>query len=594
MVCQWEELVNRERRRPAAVLPFDIENGASISRRTCLVGAATLVGVGTALGSSVAGTSKSIGSNSNSIGSKSNSVLIASRDNAVVATAGGQVRGYTRNGIYTFKGIPYAESTAAANRFMPPVKLKPWSGVRSCMAYGPVSPQPPRPRLDWQNDEANFLIPQNDGIQDEDCLRVNVWTLVLGANAKLPVMVWLHGGRYSTGSGQNLCAYDGENLSRRGEVIVVSLNHRLGALGFMDLSQWDERYATSGNVGMLDIVAALEWVRDNIASFGGDPARVTIFGHSGGAGKVAALMAMPGARGLFHRAIAQSGPILRVREPQGAQRLAEETLSELGLDRARLMELQYMPYNHIVAAGSKVISRYHGPIFSPDLSRLEDTVGWAPVNDGKSLLHPFDSEGLRISAHVPMLVGTTLNEVATNIGHPDGETMTDAQLLAQVHEMVGERAAEVVAVFRERTPRAKPFDLWSRIASAPVRGVAIEQCKRKAALAGAPAWLYWFTWQTPVLDGRPHAFHGAELPFMFNNAEHCESITGGGPDAIELAHRMSDTWAQFARAGDPNHAGLQRWPAFNPERMPTMIFDSRCQAQEAPDGKEQAAMPPSR
>jgi para-nitrobenzyl esterase len=152
----------------------------------------------------------------------------------------------------------------------------------------------------------------------------------------------------------------------------------------------------------------------------------------------------------------------------------------------------------------------------------------------------------------------------------------------------------VVAVFQGRTPRAKPFDLWSRIASAPVRGVAIEQCKRKAALAGAPAWLYWFTWQTPVLDGRPHAFHGAELPFMFNNAERCESITGGGPDAIELAHRMSDTWAQFARTGDPNHAGLQRWPEFNPERMPTMIFDSRCQAQEAPDGKEQAAMPPLR
>jgi para-nitrobenzyl esterase len=577
--------MKREQRRSASVLPIDIENGAPISRRTCLVGAATLVGVGTAFGSSAAGTRESIGS-------KSRSVLIASRDNAVVATADGQVRGYTRNGIHTFKGVPYAESTAGPNRFMPPVKLKPWSGVRSCMAYGPVSPQPPR--FDWQNDEANFLVPQDDGIQDEDCLRVNVWTPVLGANAKLPVMVWLHGGRYSTGSGHNQRACDGENLSRRGEVIIVSLNHRLGALGFMDLSQFGERYAASGNVGMLDIVAALEWVRDTIALFGGDPTCVTIFGHSGGAGKVAALMAMPGARGLFHRAIAQSGPILRVREPQGAQRLAEETLSELGLDRDRLMELQYMPFSHIVAAGSKVISRYHGPIFSPDLSRLEDTVGWAPVNDGKSLLHPFDSEGLRMSAHVPMLVGTTLNEVATNIGHPDGEAMTDAQLLAQVREMVGERAAEVVAVFRERTPRAKPFDLWSRIASAPVRGVAIEQCKRKAALGGAPTWLYWFTWQTPVLDGRPHAFHGAELPFMFNNAERCETATGGGPEAIELSHRMSDTWARFALTGDPNHTGLQRWPWFTSERMPTMIFDSRCQALDAPDGKEQAAIPPAR
>jgi len=304
-------------------------------------------------------------------------------------------------------------------------------------------------------------------------------------------------------------------------------------------------------------------------------------------------MAMPGAHGLFHRAIAQSGPILRVRAPQGAQRLVDETLNELELDRARLAELQYMSYNQIVAAGSKVIARYHGPIFSPDLSRLEDTVGWAPVCDGKRLLHPFDPEGLQISAHVPMIVGTTLNEVATNIGHSDGEAMTKARLLAQVQEMVGERAAEVVAVFQERTPKAKPFDLWSRIASAPVRGVAIEQCKRKAALDGAPTWLYWFTWQTPVLDGRPHAFHGAELPFVFNNAERCDSVTGGGSDAIDLAHRMSDTWAQFARTGDPNHTDLQKWPLFTSERMPTMIFDSRCRAQEAPDFKEQAAIPPA-
>ena len=557
---------------------------APISRRTCLVGAASLVGMGATLGSRDAGTTESTGT-------KAASTLIASRDNAVVPTAGGHVRGYTRNGIYTFKGIPYAEATAGMNRFMPPVKLKPWSGVRSCMAYGPVSPQPPG--HDMQNDEMNFLLPLDDGVQGEDSLRVNVWTPALGANAKFPVMVFLHGGRYTTGSGQLLRAYDGENLSRRGEVIVVSLNHRLGALGFMDLSKFDERYALSGNVGMLDILAALEWVRDNIAAFGGNPACVTIFGHSGGAGKVTALTAMPGAHGLFHRAIAQSGPVLRMRTPQAAEQLAYETLRELGIDRTRLSELQRLPYSQIVAAGNKVVSRYSGPIFSPDLSHLQDTVGWAPVSDGKVLLQPFDPEGLRVAAHVPMLMGTTLNEMATNIGSPEGESMTDTELLARVREIVGERAGQVVEAFRQRTPEAKAFDLWSRIASAPVRGAVIEQCRRKVTVAEGPVWLYWFTWQTPVLDGRPHAFHGAELPFVFNNTELCDTITGGGRGARELAHRMSDTWVQFARTGNPNHGGLDNWPAFTAERESTMIFDTLCQAQDGPDQKELATVPPA-
>ena len=563
----------------------DSTASATISRRRCLVGAASLVGVGATLRSNVAGATESVGTRGASV------VLTASRDNAVVPTAGGHVRGYTRNGVYTFKGIPYAESTAGMNRFMPPVRLKPWSGVRSCLSYGPVSPQPPA--HDLQNDEMNFLVPQDDGVQGEDCLRVNVWTPVLGANGKLPVMVFLHGGRYTSGSGQLLRAYDGENLSRRGEVVVLSLNHRLGALGFMDLSKFDERYALSGNAGMLDILAALEWVRDNISAFGGNPGCITIFGHSGGAGKVTALTAMPGARGLFHRAIAQSGPVLRMRTPQAAQRLAEETLHELEVDRKRQSELQRLPYSQIVAAGSKVISRYSGPIFSPDLSRLEDTVGWAPVSDGKILLQPFDPEGLRVAAHVPMLMGTTLNEIATNIGYPEGEAMTETELLARVKEKVGERAGQVVAAFRQRTPEAKAFDLWSRIASAPVRGAVIEQCKRKVMAGEAPVWLYWFTWQTPVLDGRPHAFHGAELPFVFDNAELCDTATGGGRGAMELARRMSDTWVQFARTGNPNHAGLENWPAFTAERESTMIFDTRCQAQDGPDRKELATVPPA-
>jgi len=514
--------------------------------------------------------------------------IVASRDHAVVETAAGRVRGYTRNGIYTFKGIPYAGPTWGPNRFLPPTRVKAWTGVRSSMQYGEVSPQPPR--AGWKNDEEAFMFAWDDGVQGEDCLRVNVWTAGLDAGAKRPVMVWLHGGGFVAGSGQELRAYDGENLARRGDVVVVTLNHRLGALGYLDLSHvGGEAFASSGNVGMLDLVAALEWVRDNIAGFGGDPGRVTIWGQSGGGGKVAALMAMPAAQGLFHRAIVESGSMLRVRTPESAARLTDEVLKELELDGTRLAELQYMPYEQIVSAGEKVLARQ--PSGLPDFRRAAERMGWGPVMDGRIIpQHPFDPAAPAISARVPMIVGTNLNEFVTNINHPDGEDMTEEEMLARVRSLHGDRAAQVVAVFRERTPQAKPFDIWSRIAAAPIRAAAIEQCARKAAQHAAPAYLYWFTWQTPILDGRPRAFHCAELPFVFNNAERCETMTGGGPEAIELAHRMSDAWVRFARTGDPNGPGFPHWPAFDERRVPTMVFDTRCEAVNGPDAGEQAVI----
>jgi para-nitrobenzyl esterase len=403
-------------------------------------------------------------------------------------------------------------------------------------------------------------------------------------------MVWLHGGGFVAGSGQELRAYDGENLARRGDVVVVSLNHRLGGVGFLDLSQSkDERFVPSGNVGMLDIVAALEWVRDNIAAFGGDPGCVTIFGQSGGGGKVAALMAMPSARGLFHRAIVESGSMLRVRSRESAVRLTEELLKELDLDYSRLTDLQYLPYQQIITAGAKILARQ--PRRMPDFRRMAEQLGWGPVNDGAVIpQHPFDPVAPSISADVPMIVGTCLNEFINNINNPDGEAMTEEQMLGLVKGIYGDRASQVIAVFRERTPTATPFAIWSRIGAAPIRAAAIEQCTRKAAQNAAPAYLYWFTWQTPVLDGRPHAFHCAELPFVFNNAERCETMTGGGPEAIELAHRMSDAWVRFARTGNPNGAGLPNWPAFNTDRRATMVFDNHCEVQYGPDAKEQAAI----
>jgi len=554
-----------------------------ISRREILGGAAAAAGIAAA----IPGVSMGV-EQSSKVASAEGATIVASRDHAVIETASGRVRGYSRRGIYTFKGIPYAGPTWGPNRFMPPVPVKPWKGVRSSMQYGEVSPQPPR--AGWKNDEEAFMFDWDDGVQGEDCLRVNVWTSGADAAAKRPVMVWLHGGGYVAGSGQELLAYDGESLARRGDVVVVSLNHRLGALGYLDLSRiGGEAFQSAGNVGMLDIVAALEWVRDNIAQFGGDPGRVTIWGQSGGGGKVAALMAMPAAHGLFHRAIVESGSILRVQTPDSAARLTEEVLQELGLDAMRLPELQYLPHAQLVGAGEKVLARQ--PRGLPDFRRTAERLGWGPVLDGRNIpQHPFDPVAPALSASVPMIVGTNLNEFVTNINRPDGEGMSEEEMLTNVRRVYGNRAEQVVAAFRERTPRAKPFDIWSHIAAAPVRAAAIEQCRRKAAENAAPAYLYWFTWKTPVLDGRPRAFHCAELPFVFNNAERCETMTGGGPEATALAHRMSDAWVRFARTGDPNGAGLPHWPPFNARQAPTMMFDNRCEALDGPDAREQAVI----
>jgi para-nitrobenzyl esterase len=516
---------------------------------------------------------------------------LAARDGeAIAATRAGRVAGYVRNAIYTFKGIPYADDTAGANRFMPPAKPKSWAGVRSSRQYGYVAPQ--GDRAGWANDEEAFMFAWDDGVQGEDCLRVNVWTPGINDRKKRPVMLWLHGGGYTAGSGQELRSYDGENLARRGDVAVVSLNHRLNVLGHLDLSGFGDRYAASGNVGMLDIVAALEWVRDNIENFGGDPGNVTIFGQSGGGGKVSALMAMPAAKGLFHRAIVESGSMSRGIPQENAHKLADAIVSELGLGKDSLAKIQSLPFQQLFGAAQKILDerRPKMPGGIPNFRRISDSLGFAPVVDGKTLpAHPFDPRAPAISADIPMIIGTTLNEFVTAINHPEYEAMSDEMLQSRVREVYADKAPSVIAAFRDRTPHAKPFDLWSRIASAGVRESAIRQAKLKAAQGRAPAYLYWFTWQTPILSGRPRAFHCSEIAFVFDNTDRCETMTGGTAEARALAGRMSDAWIQFARSGNPNHARLPHWPAFSADQ-PSMIFDNVPTVAMNPDGAEQRSI----
>ena len=559
-------------------------NAAGVGRRTLLKGAATLAG-GALLPGAVRASAAAVVNGCST-------TVVAGSGKAVVETTAGKVSGAIRNGIYTYKGIPYAAPVGGEARYMAPAKPRPWAGVRSSMQYGPVSPQ--AARTGWANDEEAWLFSWDDGIPGEDCLRVNVWTPGINDNKKRPVMFWIHGGGFQAGSGQELPSYDGENLSRRGDVVVVSVNHRLGVLGYLNLAEvGGEKYAASANVGQLDLVAALEWVRDNIANFGGDPGNVTIFGQSGGGSKVGTLMAMPAAKGLFHKAIVQSGSGLRMATPENTARLAAATLAELNLNANHLDQLHKLPVQALIAAGQAAMRK-----LSPGgaggfrvFQRRADRAGWAPTVDGKFLpQHPFDPGPSAISAGIPMLIGTTLNEFAGGINNPNVDSLTEAELAGRVREMYGERGSAILAAFRKAHPTAKPYDIFSFISTVPTRHNAVTQAELKAAQGGAPAYLYLFTWQTPVLDSRPRAFHCAELAFVFDNIDRCVNMTGGGPEARALAAKMSDAWVAFARKGDPNHAGLPKWPAFNAKQGPTMIFDNKCEVKNDPDRTERLAI----
>jgi para-nitrobenzyl esterase len=402
-------------------------------------------------------------------------------------------------------------------------------------------------------------------------------------------MVWLHGGGFVSGSSQEHRAYDGERLSRRGDVVVVSLNHRLGPLGYLNLAAYGERYASSAHLGMLDIITALEWVRDNIANFGGDPGNVTIFGQSGGGGKVGALMAMPAAQGLFHRAIVQSGSFLRAVVPERSAILTKAFLDELNLSGSQVDQLQTVPLQKLIEAGDAALLKTH-PHAPLVWSRVADQLGWGPVVDGKLLpQHPFDPAAPAISAQVPMLIGTVGNEFTTSLNHPELESMTEAEVTKRLGDMYGNQPEHIFQVFRAAHPEAKPFDIFSLAMTAQVRQGAVIQAGLKA-VQGTPAYLYWFTWKTPVLDGRPRSIHCIDLPFCFDNTDRNENLTGGGPEPRALAAKVSEAWIHFARNGNPNHDGIPNWPAFSAESCPTMIFDTECTLQNNPDKAERQAI----
>ena len=489
---------------------------------------------------------------------------------AVKETHSGKIRGYVSGGVMIFKGVPYGADTGKA-RFRPPAPPTPWAGVRPALVYGPACTQAP----ETYSEAMAFLLEPVISRQSEDCLHLNIWTKETATAGLRPVMVWIHGGEFSTGSAHALPACDGEALARNGEVVVVSVNHRIGALGFLNLADvgGGDAEGAASNAGVLDLVAALEWVRDNIETFGGDRRRVTVFGQSGGGLKITTLCAMPSAKGLFSRAIVQSGSEVRIFRREVTKKLAASLLDELGFKTLDVNKLRAVPAERLVLLAAKAQTKsYKFPALGENIWSL---VGWAPTLDGTIIpTDPYEGEA-PLCADVPLLVGSVFTEFNPALYDPGTVAMNEAELEAKVVEGFGASGRDILAVFRRRHPALAPVFLYALISTAAFnRSNAVEQARLKSR-TGAPAFLYVFAWETPILDGVPKAYHCSELPFVFATTDKMVTATGGDQRARAMAEQVARSWIAFAHSGDPHHPGLPPWPAVTAGTLPTMVFNDR-------------------
>jgi para-nitrobenzyl esterase len=494
----------------------------------------------------------------------------------VARTEHGSVKGTRADGVTTFKGIPYGASTAGTARFRPPMPPQPWHEILETTEFGPMCPQltSPLPSIfsSWTFDKD----------MSEDCLKLNVWTPALRDNRKRPVMVWFHGGDFANLSGSRN-VFDGTRLCQKGDVVVVTVNHRLNLFGYLYLGELTQSLPDSGNAGMLDLVAALRWVRTNIAEFGGDPGNVTIFGQSGGGAKVSTIMAMPAARGLYHRAIVESGSYyLEAMDKDAGTKKALALLKALDMDPKDAAKLVDLPMQALLAGFAKA-------------SKTPDKPNYRPVVDGHSLPSgPWFPGGPALSANVPMMIGTMATETTLLVGAGDPSTFSldDATMRTRLASWVPAADVDkVVAEFRVKHPDATPSDLFFAISTDRLmRQGAWQQAERKVAQHSAPVYLYELDWRTPVEGGKWHTPHSLELAFVFDNVAKSAAIVGTGPEPQKLADQMSGAWLAFAHTGNPNNAAIPHWPHYALNDRPTMVFDVQSQVVSDYRGDERVAL----
>ena len=497
-------------------------------------------------------------------------VSAADLENVVADTSMGKIRGVVVDGVKIFKGIPYGAPTDGKNRFMPPVKPMAWTGTRDALAFGPTAPQ--------TADNSGTTAAGSPAQKSEDCLVLNVFTPGLNDGRKRPVMVWLHGGGFASGSGSGRIL-DGTSLAHTHDVVVVTLNHRLNVFGYTYLGDaMGADFAQSAAVGLLDIVAALQWVRDNISGFGGDPNLVTIFGQSGGGRKVATLMSMPAANGLFHRAIIESGAVLRLTTHEDAAKQTDLLLAELGLKAGQIRELQSVPMATLLVVDAAVQKK----ITQRDPGMVANT----PMVDGKVIpAHPWDPKGPALSANIPLLIGYAhTEETLYDRPTPEKLALDEAGLKERASKRLGQDPARVIEAFRKANPTATPWDLWILIATDHPRGTySRELAKRKADQHGAPVFAYRYDWETPEGGGHMRSPHTIEIQFVFNNIKIAGPLISKMPEAYALAEKTSAAWVAFARTGDPNTSKLPKWPAYSAASRDTMLFNNECRVVADPD-----------